>query len=152
MSRSTPVLVLVLVAAMGCARDPASQGTETDISISETSPSETHLPDVPDLTDLPDDSEETETEGPDDVEVAEVEVEDVACPPHRAPLIVNDVVVDPCGCCAIGGDYCHGLREGGSPFNGECPVTADAVPPCYDGVDPRGCPTRYCEGSCIADE
>lgn len=155
MPRSTSALIVLLLASWGCARESSPHGSETDISISETSQPEPLLPDVPELPDLVD-SDETGPEGPDegDVEVAHTEVEDVVCPPDRVPLVVDDVVVDPCGCCAIGGEYCHGLLEGGSPntITGECELVHDAVPPCTNGIDPRGCPTHSCSGSCIADE
>ncbi|PKN59534.1 MAG: hypothetical protein CVU56_00475 [Deltaproteobacteria bacterium HGW-Deltaproteobacteria-14] len=74
---------------------------------------------------------------------------DIACPPDRVPRVVDGVVVDPCGCCAIGGEYCHGLLSGGSPYNGMCPTVQDAVPPCTSGRDANGCETLDCSGSCI---
>lgn len=74
---------------------------------------------------------------------------DTECPAGRVPRVVDGVVLDPCGCCAIGGEYCHGLLVGGSPYNGMCPNVQDAVPPCTNGRDENGCETLNCSGSCL---
>lgn len=149
MSTFTYPIVLVLFAVGGCARDGAPRDGETDVLISETSPDETQL------TEFEDTDTETEADLEVDIEIEfDAEVEDVVCPTNRVPLMRGGDVVDPCGCCAIGGEYCHGLLEGGSPstITGECELVHDAVPPCTNGIDPRGCPTHSCSGSCIADE
>ena len=68
----------------------------------------------------------------------------------RAPLIVDDVLVDPCGCCKLDHNYCSGVASGGSPNQfGYCSIVHDAVPPCDLGIDENGCPWISCHGSCI---
>lgn len=87
------------------------------------------------------------SDGTDSGATADAADADVACPPHRVPLVKGDVVVDPCGCCEIKPD-CTGYF-GGSPWNGICYETADAAPPCYETYDKNGCKVLDCAGSCL---
>ncbi|TNF33839.1 MAG: hypothetical protein EP329_07870 [Deltaproteobacteria bacterium] len=107
-----------------------------------------------DIGTFPDSAEVDTQVAPDTDEGADVDDTadaEVVCPEDRVPRVVDGVVVDPCGCCPIDSNYCHGHRVGGSPspVTGACPVVADDAPPCSDGVDENGCATNYCSGSCI---
>ncbi|MBI5609726.1 MAG: hypothetical protein HY902_12710 [Deltaproteobacteria bacterium] len=99
--------------------------------------------DVPDVAGAPDVVDAAEVADPGDGFDA-----DVACPPHRVPLVKGGVVVDPCGCCEIAPD-CTGYF-GGSPSGNQCSETYDAAPPCYESYDSKGCKVLYCSGSCLS--
>jgi len=80
----------------------------------------------------------------------------VECAPGQIPRVVDGVVVDPCGCCAIGEDlafgFCNGLHAGGTASPGvscEEEIVYDAAPPCTHHVDSNGCEYVSCTGTCL---